>query len=178
MNKNNLTRREFLAAASTGTIAAVASGGIPAYGNIGKRAGGKPAILGGKPVRTKSFPGWPVWDRDAEKSVLSILRSGNWFRGRGNTVSEFEKKYAALMGAKRCVCTVNGTNALLTALHVLDIGVGKNRQGAGTDNHIIRGNKRIRRNNNLIADSYIKYVQSRKQSIGSIYRANTALCPH
>ncbi|MBA7625885.1 L-glutamine:2-deoxy-scyllo-inosose aminotransferase [subsurface metagenome] len=124
MNKNNLTRREFLAAASTGTIAAVASGGIPAYGNIGKRAGGKPAILGGKPVRTKSFPGWPVWDRDAEKSVLSILRSGNWFRGRGNTVSEFEKKYAALMGAKRCVCTVNGTNALLTALHVLDIGVG------------------------------------------------------
>ncbi len=28
------------------------------------------------------------------------------------------------MGAKRCVCTVNGTNALLTALHVLDVGVG------------------------------------------------------
>ncbi len=124
MDKNNLTRREFLAAASTGTIAAVASGGIPAYGNIGKRAGGKLAILGGRPVRTKSFPSWPVWDKTAEKSVLSILRSGNWFRGRGNTVSEFEKKYAELMGAKRCVCTVNGTNALLTALHVLDIGVG------------------------------------------------------
>jgi len=28
------------------------------------------------------------------------------------------------MGVKRCVCTVNGTNALLTALHVLDIGGG------------------------------------------------------
>ncbi len=123
MNKNNLTRREFLATASAGTIAAVASGGIPAYGNISKKAG-KLAILGGRPVRTKPFPGWPIWDKTAEKSVLSILRSGNWFRGRGNTVSEFEKKYAELMGAKRCVCTVNGTNALLTALHVLDIGVG------------------------------------------------------
>ena len=123
MNKNNLTRREFLATASAGTIAAVASAGIPAYGNINKKAG-KLAILGGQPVRTKRFPGWPIWDRTAEKSVLSILRSGNWFRGRGNTVSEFEKKYAALMGVKRCVCTVNGTNALLTALHVLDIGVG------------------------------------------------------
>jgi dTDP-4-amino-4,6-dideoxygalactose transaminase len=56
--------------------------------------------------------------------VLSILRSGNWFRGRGNTVSQFEEKYANLLGAKRCVCTVNGTNALLTALHLLDVGVG------------------------------------------------------
>jgi len=123
MNKDNLTRREFLATASTGTIAAVASVGIPAYGNISKKTG-KLAILGGQPVRTKRFPGWPIWDKTAEKSVLSILRSGNWFRGRGNTVSEFEKKYAELMGVKRCVCTVNGTNALLTALHVLDIGVG------------------------------------------------------
>ena len=89
MNKNKLTRREFLAVASTGTIAA-ASGGIGAYANVSKKAG-KAAILGGKAVRTKSFPSWPVWDRSAEKSVISILRSGNWFRGRGNTVTEFEK---------------------------------------------------------------------------------------
>ena len=89
MNKDNLTRREFLAAASTGTIAA-ASGGIGAYANVSKKAG-KAAILGGKPVRTKPFPAWPVWDRSAEKPVLSILRSGNWFRGRGNTVSKFEE---------------------------------------------------------------------------------------
>ncbi len=122
MNKNKLTRREFLAVASTGTIAA-ASGGIGAYANVSTKAG-KAAILGGKALRTKEFPSWPIWDRSAEKSVISILRSGNWFRGRGNTVSKFEEKYAELMGVKRCVCTVNGTNALLTALHVLDIGVG------------------------------------------------------
>ncbi|MHC4110549.1 MAG: DegT/DnrJ/EryC1/StrS family aminotransferase [Planctomycetota bacterium] len=123
MNKKDLNRREFLNAASAASLAAAASGAIPAYGNVSKKAG-KPAILGGKPVRTKSFPGWPVWDKSAEEPVLSILRSGKWFRGRGNTVTKFEEQYAKLMGAKRCVCTVNGTNALLTALHVLGIGVG------------------------------------------------------
>ncbi|MHC4308932.1 MAG: DegT/DnrJ/EryC1/StrS family aminotransferase, partial [Planctomycetota bacterium] len=123
MNKEDLNRRQFLNAASAASLAAAASTAIPAYGSVSKKAG-KPAILGGKPVRTKSFPSWPVWDKSAEESVLSILRSGNWFRGRGNTVTKFEEKYAKLMGAKRCVCTVNGTNALLTALHVLDVGVG------------------------------------------------------
>ena len=123
MNKNNLTRREFLAAASIGTIATASGGPLGAYANGSKKAG-KAAILGGKAVRTKPFPSWPVWDKGAEKSIISILRSGNWFRGRGKTVSKFEEKYAELMGVKRCVCTVNGTNALLTALHVLDIGVG------------------------------------------------------
>ena len=123
MDKNNLTRRQFIATASAGTIATVASGAIGAPGNISKKAG-KLAIQGGKPVRTKPWPTWPVWDKSAEESILSILRSGTWCRLGGQTVFEFEKKYAELMGAKRCVCTVNGTNALLTSLHVLDIGVG------------------------------------------------------
>ncbi len=112
-----------MSAASAGTLAAIASQTIPAYGNAGGSAG-KLAIHGGRPVRTKPWPSWPVWDESAEEPVLSILRSGNWFRGRGKTVTEFEAKYAQLLGAKRCVCTVNGTNALLTALHVLDVGVG------------------------------------------------------
>lgn len=112
-----------MSAASAGTLAAIASRTVPAYGNV-SRSAGKLAIHGGRPVRTKPWPSWPIWDESAEESVLSILRSGNWFRGRGRTVSEFEAKYAQLLGAKRCVCTVNGTNALLTALHVLDIGVG------------------------------------------------------
>ena len=49
MDKKNLSRREFLATASTGTIAAVASGAIPAYARAGKKAG-KLAIRGGQPV--------------------------------------------------------------------------------------------------------------------------------
>jgi len=122
MNKKNLSRREFLAA-SAGAAAVAASGTMPAF--AGRRAAaGKLAIKGGKAVRTKPFHGWPNWYKDAEEPVLSILRSGNWFRGQGNTVTEFEKAYADILGAKRCVCTVNGTNALLTALHALDVGVG------------------------------------------------------
>jgi len=110
-------------AASVGTFAAIASRNIPAYGNLGNIAG-KLAMLGGQPVRAKPWPTWPVWDRSAEEPVLSILRSGNWFRGQGKTVTQFEEAYAKLLGAKRCVCMVNGTNSLMTALHMLDIGVG------------------------------------------------------
>ena len=123
MNKKDLNRREFLTAASAASLAAAASGSIPAYGNVSKKAG-KLAILGGKPVRTKGWPSWPVWDRGAEKSILSVLRSGNWFRGRGTKVSEFEKQYAELMGARRCLATASGTTALLVALHVLGVDAG------------------------------------------------------
>lgn len=101
----------------------MAARGVPAFGSVGKNAG-KLAMLGGTPVRAKPWPTWPVWDPSAEESVLSILRSGNWFRGQGRTVTQFEEAYAKLLGAKRCVAMVNGTNSLLTALHMLDIGVG------------------------------------------------------
>ena len=122
MRKASLTRRQFLATASAGTIAAI-SGTIPASANVTKKAG-TPAILGGSPVRSKPFPDWPVWDKADEESVLAVLRSGIWWRGGGKFVSEFEKKYAELMGAKRCVAVVNGTNALLTSLYLLGAGPG------------------------------------------------------
>jgi hypothetical protein len=28
--------------------------------------------------------GWPVWDKGAEDSMLTVLRSGNWYREWGN----------------------------------------------------------------------------------------------
>jgi len=122
MDTNDLTRRQFLAAASAGSLAAVASHAVPAYANTSKKAG-KLAILGGQPVRTKDFQHWPIWDKNTdEELVLSVLRSGVWSRNK--VVAEFEKKYAELMGVKRCIGTTNGTNALLTALHCLDIGIG------------------------------------------------------
>jgi len=123
MNKNQVTRRQFISTSSAGVIAAVASGTLPAYGNLSKKAGTL-AIRGGQPVRTKSWPTWPVWDKSAEEDILSVLRSGKWFRGRGIKVTEFEKKYAELMGAKRCLATASGTTALLVAMHVLGIDAG------------------------------------------------------
>ncbi len=123
MNTSNMTRRQFMGAASAGTLAAIGSRGMPAWGGLGTSPG-KLALLGGQPVRTKRWPSWPVWDKAAEEPVLEILRSGNWFRGQGKTVSQFEEAYAKLLGAKRCVAMCNGTNSLLTALRMLDIGVG------------------------------------------------------
>ena len=122
MNRENLSRRQFLTATSAGTLAAVTSAAIPAYGGKSGKAG-KLAINGGKPVRSKGWPEWPIWDKAAdEQRVLSVLRSGVWSRGK--VVSEFEEKYAELMGAKRCLATTNGTHALITSLHTLGIGVG------------------------------------------------------
>ncbi len=119
MSKYELTRRGFLA--STG--AAVAACGASGYGAAGEKAA-KLAILGGAPVHRGGWQSWPVWDPNDEKELIEVVRSGTWCRLGGKTVSTFEQKYAELLGVKRCVCTFNGTNALLTALHVLDVGVG------------------------------------------------------
>ena len=119
MKKNNLTRRQFLGASSAGAIAAVASGGITAYGN---KNAGELAVLGGNPIRTKRFPSWPIIDETDEKSVLSALRSGRWSRGK--LVTTIEERFAELMGAEYCLLTGSGTHSLNASLHVLGIGAG------------------------------------------------------
>ncbi|MBE0534857.1 MAG: DegT/DnrJ/EryC1/StrS family aminotransferase [Phycisphaerae bacterium] len=122
MSGEAISRRTFMAAASVGAMGMACPAGTAFSATVAGTA--RPALLGGPRIRTRPFPGWPVWDPEAEEHVLSILRSGNWFRGSGNTVTQFEKAYAELLGAKRALCVVNGTNALLTALHMLDVGVG------------------------------------------------------
>jgi dTDP-4-amino-4,6-dideoxygalactose transaminase len=125
MNKNNLTRRQLLATASVGTLAAV-SRSIPAYGNISKK-GSKLAILGGEPVRkNKHWPRWPYWDESVLDSVVKTTKSRIWCRiqSRSGTVPTFEKKFAQLMGTKFCVATGSGTQALHTCVEALGIGAG------------------------------------------------------
>ena len=81
------------------------------------------AILGGKPVRSKAWPQWPIWNPETdEKQVIEVLRSGVWSRKK--VVDEFERKWAETIGAKRALAVVNGTNALIAALVQLDIGGG------------------------------------------------------
>ncbi|HWQ91607.1 MAG TPA: DegT/DnrJ/EryC1/StrS family aminotransferase, partial [Clostridia bacterium] len=87
-------------------------------------SGGKPAKLGGKPVCSGGFPGWPVFDQTEEKALLETLHSGNWFRGSGTAVAQFETAYEKLTGAKHCLATASGTAALSTVLGALDIGPG------------------------------------------------------
>jgi perosamine synthetase len=115
-----------MAAASAGSLAAVASRTIPAYGNVTRKAS-KLAILGGEPVRkNKSWPRWPYWDQNVIDSIVKTTKSRIWCRiqSKSGTVPTFEKKFAELIGAKFCVATGSGTQALHTCVEALGIGAG------------------------------------------------------
>ncbi len=126
MDGKRLTRRGFIAAASAGSLAAMASKSIPSYGNVAKKAS-KLAILGGEPVRKKKdWPDWPYWDQSVVDSVVKTTKSRIWCRiqSTSGTVPTFEKKFAELTGAKFCVSTGSGTQALHTCVEALGIGPG------------------------------------------------------
>lgn len=98
-------------------------GVTPSFYAMSKNRSDSLAILGGNPVRKKPWPRWPIWNSETdEKQVVEVLRSGVW--SRKGIVTEFEKKWAETVGAKRALAVVNGTNALIAALIQLDIGGG------------------------------------------------------
>lgn len=83
----------------------------------------QPAILGGTPACSNKWPKWPLWDPQTdEKQIIEVLRSGVW--SRKGVVAEFEKQWAEMLGAKRCLATTNGTHALITGLRMLGVGAG------------------------------------------------------
>jgi dTDP-4-amino-4,6-dideoxygalactose transaminase len=122
MSNKSYSRRDFVKHGSlAGLGAAVGMSVTPRLLARSRSNGATPAILGGTPVRTKGWSRWPIWNPQTdEEQVLKALRSGVW--SRHGLVAEFEKKWAEVIGAKRCVTTVNGTNALITAMKQLDIG--------------------------------------------------------
>ena len=124
MSKKRYSRREFIKQNSMGGLgAAVALGVVPELLANYSTGDNLPAIMGGRKIRTKGWPGWPIWDTATDEDlVLKVLRSGVW--SRAGVVSEFEKKWAEVIGSKRCLAVVNGTNALITALVQLGIGGG------------------------------------------------------
>ena len=121
MSNRKITRRKAITTASVGTIGALT---IHPFSSFGFNNSQKLAINGGEKVRTAAWPDWPVWNRNAEDGIAEMLRTGRWWRGNGEHVAEFEKKYADLMGAKRCLATASGTTALLVATHVLGVDAG------------------------------------------------------
>jgi len=82
------------------------------------------AIHGGKPLRTKPFPEWPIFGEVEERYLLRALRSGKWGRLAGNDVSQFEKTFAEYHQAKHAIAVVNGTVGLRLALIAAGIGEG------------------------------------------------------
>jgi dTDP-4-amino-4,6-dideoxygalactose transaminase len=122
MSGKVVKRRSFLAAISAGSLCAAAGHGTSSLASVFSKSASKLAVLGGQPVRDKPYPGWPAWDDMDEQAVLPVLQSGRWSR---NTVTlEAEKKFAQRMGAKRCLLTSSGTQALIVSLHTVGVGGG------------------------------------------------------
>lgn len=117
-----MTRRRFLGSVAASTAALGVRPPRAAASTVRRADAGRPAILGGAPVRTEPFPSWPVSDELEERELLKVLRSGRW--NRGGEVERFEAEYARLTGAQHCLATANGTSALLAALGGLGIGQG------------------------------------------------------
>lgn len=122
MKNKKFTRRQVIATTSVGILGTMVN--WPLVSCAGGGAVAKLALKGGEKVHQGTWPTWPVWDQSAEAGIIEMLRSGRWWRGRGEHVADFEQKYGELMGAKRCLATASGTTALLTALNVVGVDAG------------------------------------------------------
>ncbi len=129
MKRKDFSRRQFIATVSAGSVAAVASGTIPSFGNITiiPQTNGKLAILGGNPVRkNKEWPQWPYVDEKMVEAVTKTTRSRIWCRiqSENGTVPTFEKEFARLMESKFSLGTGSGTQALSTCVEAMGFGPG------------------------------------------------------
>lgn len=118
-----LTRRVFIKAAAASSVALgwLGAGRAPA---AYAASASKPAALGGTPAHTGGWAPWPEWRAAWEEPILKVFRSCHWFRGSARHVEDFERGYAELLGAKRCLATASGTTALIVSLHVLGVEAG------------------------------------------------------
>ena len=122
MNTSNIKRRSFVKTAAVGTAAVHLSGAnLVAYTN---EASEKPAILGGKPVRTKGFPDWPAIQPSDDAAWLKVMHDKNWCSLNGDVASNFEKAFAKRNQSPHCVAVANGTNALYSSLQAAGVGPG------------------------------------------------------
>jgi dTDP-4-amino-4,6-dideoxygalactose transaminase len=86
----------------------------------------KLAALGGEPLRTTPYPGWPVFDERDVEAVTAAVRSGNWggFPYPGPQTSEFLRRFLEMQGGEHAVAMINGTVTMEVACRAADIGWG------------------------------------------------------
>ncbi len=85
------------------------------------------AIRGGRPLRDKGWPSWPIYDERELKALEEVLKSRFWGGGVGKSgpkEREFEEKFANYHGCRYGVCVSNGTVALHVALLAAGVGPG------------------------------------------------------
>ncbi len=87
---------------------------------------GKLAITGGKPVRTRPFAPWPVYDRKEERAIQQVLKSRNWggYPFPNEHANNFAQRFAKFHGAKYGLAVANGTVAIEVALRSVGLQPG------------------------------------------------------
>lgn len=128
MKSKKVTRRAFLTTVSAGTLAAATAGvaapKLTPFLGGSRDTSEKLALLGGKPVRgNKKWGRWPQWDAEKCNPKMNEVM-GNLVWSRSGKVTEFERRWAEMNGAKHCLATVNGTNALSAAWMQSDLHPG------------------------------------------------------
>jgi dTDP-4-amino-4,6-dideoxygalactose transaminase len=123
MSERELNRRVFIRSSTGFTTSALLAKRESAsvYAGMNSR---KLALNGGNPTRTDPFPTWPQVVGDEEEELIDVLKSGKWFRGGGNRVTEFERAAAGAFRTKFALATASGTTALLTAMAACDVQAG------------------------------------------------------
>jgi perosamine synthetase len=92
------------------------------------------AMLGGKPLRTKTFPAHPVIGEEEKRAVMEVLQSGKlstfiaapgeYFNG-GQKIKEFERRFAEYHGTKYAVAFNSATAALHAAVVATGVEPGE-----------------------------------------------------
>jgi dTDP-4-amino-4,6-dideoxygalactose transaminase len=84
------------------------------------------AIRGGKPVRSRPFTRWPIYDQREAEGLQAVLESGNWggYPCPNDRAREFAHTFAEYHGARYGVAVANGTVSLELALKAVGIGFG------------------------------------------------------
>ena len=118
-----ITRRKAISTASAGIIGSMTLPLSSFEINPGIQQK-KLALNGGEKIHAGTWPQWPVWDQSAEESIIQMLRSGKWWKGTGGALPDFEKNFAEMTGAKRCMVVSSGTAAHSISLHALGIEAG------------------------------------------------------
>jgi dTDP-4-amino-4,6-dideoxygalactose transaminase len=81
------------------------------------------AIDGGKPVRTRLWPRWPVYDRRERRALMGVLHSRHWGT-LGPRVEDLQERFCKLTGTPHAIAVCNGTVSLELILRGLGIGRG------------------------------------------------------
>lgn len=85
----------------------------------------KLAIKGGKPVRTKPFLKWPMYEAKERNGILEVLSSRRWgHQTKPYRCCELQEKFAQYIGTEFAIAVTNGSVALEVPLRTVGIGPG------------------------------------------------------